>query len=90
MDPGKKHHSGNNQIILRGAALRKKEWHKTPEISKATLLQDMRTAKTLLDKLCSLAQTRLLGIIAHRQEKKREQTTDNNITPSTGGTQPTT
>ncbi len=47
-------------------AMRKRKGHKTPEISKTALLHDTRTAKTLLGKLCSLAQTRLLGIKAHR------------------------
>ena len=51
------------------AAMRNQKGHKTPEISMTALLHDMRTAKALLDKLCSLAQTRLLGIIAHRQQK---------------------
>ncbi len=53
------------------AAKRKRNNHKTPEIGKTALLHDTRTAKTLLDKLCTLTQTRLLGIIAHRQKKKR-------------------
>ena len=39
------------------------------------LTHDKRIAKNLLDKLCALAQTRLLGIIAHRQQKLREQAT---------------
>ncbi len=38
------------------AVARKRKDHKTPEISKTALLHDTRTAKTLLDKLCSLAQ----------------------------------
>jgi len=36
------------------ATTRKQKGHKTPEISKTTLLHDTRTAKALLDKLCSL------------------------------------
>jgi hypothetical protein len=51
------------------AAQRKGKGHKTPEISSTALLHDKRIAKTLLNKLCLLAQTRLLGIIAHRQKK---------------------
>jgi hypothetical protein len=55
------------------AAQRKGKGHKTPEISSTALLHDKRIAKILLNKLCSLAQTRLLSIIAHRQKKIREQ-----------------
>jgi hypothetical protein len=51
------------------ATTRKQKGHKTPGIRKTALLHYTRTAKTLLDKLCSLAQTRLLGIIAHRQQR---------------------
>ena len=64
------------------AATRKQKGHKTPEISKTALVHDTRTANALLDKFCSLAQTRLLGIIAHRQTKIREL--------SIGSTSPTT
>ncbi len=70
------------QVRLSIAAKRKRNNHKTPEISKTTLLNDTRTAKNLLYKLCALVQTRLLGIIAHRQQKIREQTT-NKITTGT-------
>jgi hypothetical protein len=71
------------------AATRKQKGHKTPEKSKAVLIHDTRTAKALLDKFCSLAQTRLLGIIAHRQQKIKEQTTGSTNTPTLGGEQPT-
>jgi hypothetical protein len=67
------------------AATRKQKGHKTPEISKTTLLNDTRTAKALLDKFYPLAQTRLLGIIAHRQQTIREQTTGSTITTVIGG-----
>ena len=43
--------------------------------NKTALIHDKRIAKTLLDKLCALAQTRLLGIISHKQQKIREQAT---------------
>jgi hypothetical protein len=39
---------------------------KTQDTNKNALIHDKRIAKTLLDKLCSLAQARLLSIIAHR------------------------
>jgi hypothetical protein len=55
------------------AADRKRKGHKTPETSSTALLHDKRIAKTLLNKLCDLAQTRLISIIAHRQKKIREQ-----------------
>jgi hypothetical protein len=55
------------------ASDRKRKGHKTPDTSLAALLHDKKIAKTLLNKLCSLAQTRLLGIIAHRQKLIREQ-----------------
>ena len=61
----------------------------TPETSKTALLHDTRTAKALLDKFCTLAQTRLLGIIAHRQQKIKEQTTGNASTPTLEGDQRT-
>jgi hypothetical protein len=61
------------------AAQRKGKGHKTPEISSTALLHDKRIAKTLLNKLCLLAQTRLLGIIAHRQKKIREQETTRDV-----------
>jgi hypothetical protein len=61
------------------AALRKNKGHKTPDTSPTALLHDKRIAKTLLNKLCSLAQTRLLGIIAHRQKKIREQEATRNF-----------
>ena len=66
------------------AATRKRKGHKTPKISKTALLHDTRTAKTLLDKLCSLAQTRLLGIVTHRQQKVREQSTGSTSTTTLG------
>ena len=72
------------------AVMRKQKGHKTPEISKTALLHDTRTAKALLDKLYSLAQSRLLGIIAHRQQKIRELATGIRITPPLGGDYPTT
>ena len=71
------------------AATRKQKGHKTPEISKTALLHDTHTAKALLDKLCFLAQTKLLGIIAHRQQKIREQSTGSICTTTIGGVQPT-
>jgi hypothetical protein len=71
------------------AVMRKQKGHKSPEISKTALLHDTRTAKALLDKFCSLAQSRLLGIIAHRQQKIKEQTTDSNNAPTLDGDQPT-
>ncbi len=55
------------------AAQRKRKGHKTPDTSSTALLYDKRIAKTLLNKLCSQAQTILLGIIAHKQKKIREQ-----------------
>jgi hypothetical protein len=67
----------------------KRKGHKTPKISKTALGHDTRTAKTLLDKLCSLAQTRLLGIITHRQQKIREQITGSTISLALGDAQPT-
>jgi hypothetical protein len=65
------------------ASDRKRKGHKKPDTSSAALLHDKRIAKTLLNKLCSLAQTRLLGIIAHRQKLIREQaaTTPNPTAP---------
>jgi len=71
------------------ATMRKRNDHKTPEISKTAILYGTRTAKTLLKKLCSLAQTRLLGILAHRQQKNREQTTRSIRTTTPEGAQPT-
>ncbi len=47
------------------AAQRKSKGHKTPDTSSTAFLHDKKIAKSLLNKLCSLAQTRLLGIIAH-------------------------
>ena len=64
------------------ASQRKRKGAKTPDTSKTALIHDKRMAKTLLDKLCSLAQTRLLGIIAHRQQLIRERTTQGTLTPS--------
>ena len=69
------------------AALRKNKGHKTPDTSPTALLHDKRIAKTLLNKLCSLAQARLLGIIAHRQKKIGEQEASRNL--STTSTLPT-
>jgi len=57
------------------AAKQKIKGQNTKEKSKTVLIHDKRIAKTLLDKFCSLAQTRLLGIIAHRQQPIREQAT---------------
>jgi hypothetical protein len=54
------------QVCPSIAATRKQKGHKTPEISKTAFLHDMRTVKALLDKFCSLSQTRIIGIIAHR------------------------
>ena len=45
------------------AAQRKLKGHKTHETSMTALIHDKGIAKTLLDKLCSLAHTRLLGLI---------------------------
>jgi hypothetical protein len=55
------------------ASDRKRKGHKTPDTSSAALLHDKRIAKTLPNKLCSLAQTRLLGIITDGQKLVREQ-----------------
>jgi len=55
------------------ASERKQKRHKTPDMSSAALLHDKRIARTLLNKLCSLAQTRLLDIITHKQKLIREQ-----------------
>jgi hypothetical protein len=60
------------------AQRKRKGQHKTPDTSSTALLHDKRIAKTLLDKLCSLAQTRLLGIIANRQKKIRGQESSRN------------
>jgi len=46
------------------ASERKRKEHKTPDTSSTALLRDKRIVKTLLNKLCSLAQTRILAIIA--------------------------
>ncbi len=67
------------------AATRKQKGHKTPEISKTALLHGTRTAKTLLDKFWSLVQRGLLGIIAHRQQKIREQSAGSTNTTTIGG-----
>jgi hypothetical protein len=48
---------------------RKSRIPKTQELSKTSVMHDKQVAKTLLDKLCALAQTRLLGIIANRNQK---------------------
>ncbi len=40
--------------------------YKTPDTSSTALIHDKRIAKALLNKLYSLAQTILLGIIANR------------------------
>ncbi len=69
------------------AAMRKQKGHKTPETSKIALLHDTRTAKALLDKFCSLAQSRLLGITALRHQMIKEQTTGSNNTPTLEGDQ---
>jgi hypothetical protein len=52
---------------------------KTKETSMTALIHDKQVAKTLLDKFCSLAQTRLLGIIAHGKNKIKEQASTNMI-----------
>ena len=44
---------------------------KTQETSKTAIIHDKQVAKTLLDEFCSLAQRRLLGIIAHRHKNQR-------------------
>jgi hypothetical protein len=44
---------------------------KTQESSKTSVIHDTQVAKTLLGKFCSRAQTRLLGIIAHRKKNQR-------------------
>jgi len=62
------------------AAKRKIKDQKTQEKSKTALIHDKRIAKTLLDILCSLTQTRLLSIIAHKQQKIREQSTTSTTT----------
>jgi hypothetical protein len=72
------------QVRASIAATRKQKGYKTPEISKTALLHNTRTAKALLDKFYALAQTRLLGIIAHRQQKIEELTTGSTNTPSLG------
>jgi hypothetical protein len=66
------------------AAQRKRKGHKTPDTSSTALFHDKRIAKALLNKLCALAQTRLLSIIANRQKKIREQeaTRNCNMTPA--------
>ncbi len=48
----------------------KSSMHKTQEPSKTSVIHDKQVAKTLLDNLCALAQTRILGIIANRKHKK--------------------
>jgi hypothetical protein len=77
------------QVRLSITSTRKQKGHKTPEISKISLLHDTHMEKALLDKFYSLAETRLLGIIAHRQQKIREQTTGSTKTTTIGGAQPT-
>ena len=64
------------------AAQRKRKGDRTPATSKTALTHDKRVATTLLDKLCSLAQKRLLGIIAHRQQLIRERTALGTLTLS--------
>jgi hypothetical protein len=44
-----------------------------------SVIHDKQVAKTLLDKLCALAQMRLLGIIANRNKKIKNQALANNI-----------
>jgi len=68
------------------AAKRTTQGQQTQDISKIALIHDTRIANTLLDKLCSLAQTRLLGIIANKQQKIRGQA----IACATRGTQSAT
>ena len=67
------------------ASDRKRKGHKTPDTSSTALTHDKKIAKALLNKLCLLAQTRLLGIIANRQKKIREQGSSKNCftTPAT-------
>ena len=67
-------------------AKRKVKGHKTQETNKTALIHDKQIEKTLFNKLCALAQTRLLGIISHRQQKIREQATG----VANRGTQPAT
>jgi hypothetical protein len=58
------------------AAKRKKKGHnKTHETNTRALILDKQIEKNLLDMLYSLAQTRLLGIIAHRHHTIRENAT---------------
>ena len=64
------------------AAERKRKGARTPDTSKTAFVHNKRVATTLLDKLCSLAQTRLLGIIAHRQQLIRERTALGKLTLS--------
>jgi hypothetical protein len=51
---------------------------KTQEPSNMSVIHDTQVAKTLLGKLCALAQTRLLGIIAKRTQKIKDQALTNN------------
>ncbi len=52
---------------------------KTQEPTKMSVIHDKQVAKTLMDKLCALAQTRLLRIIANRKQNIKDQTLINNI-----------
>jgi hypothetical protein len=44
---------------------------KTQEPGKTSVIHDKQVAKTLLGKFCSIAQTRLPGLIAHRKKKSK-------------------
>jgi hypothetical protein len=52
---------------------------KTQKPSKTSVIHDKQAAKNLLDKLCALAQMRLLGRIAHRGKQIKEQIATNTI-----------
>ena len=54
------------------AAKRKLKGHKTHQTSTTARIHDKQIAKTLQDKFCSIAKTRLLVIIAHSQQKMRK------------------
>jgi hypothetical protein len=52
---------------------------KTQKPSKTSVIHDKQVAKTLLDKLCALAKTLLLGKIANRNQKIKYHALTNNI-----------
>ena len=73
---GKSSLSKYAKVRLSIAAKRKLKCHKTQETSTNALIHRKHIiSRTLLDMVCSLAHTRLLGIISHRQQKIREQAT---------------